>query len=189
MSFWREFWREFRDTIKSAFNKERRNETRILLVTNEAPKFCLKYFGDVTRTYRGPLHPERDNPPQDLGSLHHPGRRPTCGADSTRYVQRLEGGNEFLRGQIQVKNGQIRELIEREHGVGVPAYPPGSSNRPRRVFANQPATLGFFERKLNPIANRIEQNQWDRSETDPLPLDATLPETAELRRTRLAAGH
>jgi hypothetical protein len=33
--------------------------------------------------------------------------------DTTRYVTRLEGENEFLRGQIAVKDDQIKDLTER----------------------------------------------------------------------------
>jgi hypothetical protein len=32
---------------------------------------------------------------------------------ATQYVERLEGENEFLRKQIDVKNGQIKDLTER----------------------------------------------------------------------------
>ena len=34
-------------------------------------------------------------------------------ATDTRYAERLEGENEFLRSQISVKDGQIKELTER----------------------------------------------------------------------------
>jgi len=33
--------------------------------------------------------------------------------DSDRYVSRLESENEFLRGQVSVKDGQIKDLTER----------------------------------------------------------------------------
>src|SRR5205085_6177115 len=33
--------------------------------------------------------------------------------DTPRYVARLENENEFLRGQIDVKDGQIKEMTER----------------------------------------------------------------------------
>ena len=36
-----------------------------------------------------------------------------------RYVERLEGENEFLRGQIGVKDGQIKELTERARETNV----------------------------------------------------------------------
>lgn len=37
----------------------------------------------------------------------------------SRYVTRLEGENEFLRGQITVKDGQIKELTERARETNV----------------------------------------------------------------------
>jgi hypothetical protein len=36
-----------------------------------------------------------------------------------RYVERLEGENEFLRGQINVKDGQIKELTERARETNI----------------------------------------------------------------------
>ena len=33
--------------------------------------------------------------------------------DNNRYVTRLESENEFLRGQVVVKDGQIKDLTER----------------------------------------------------------------------------
>lgn len=40
-------------------------------------------------------------------------------SNTDRYVDRLEGENEFLRGQIQVKDGQIKELTERARETNV----------------------------------------------------------------------
>jgi hypothetical protein len=34
-------------------------------------------------------------------------------AADTRYVERLEGENDFLRSQVTVKDGQIKDLTER----------------------------------------------------------------------------
>ena len=43
----------------------------------------------------------------------------TVRAGDERYVARLEGENEFLRGQIGVKDGQIKELTERARETNV----------------------------------------------------------------------
>ena len=40
-------------------------------------------------------------------------------ATMSRYVARLEGENEFLRGQITVKDGQIKEMTERARETNV----------------------------------------------------------------------
>ena len=37
----------------------------------------------------------------------------------SRYVARLEGENEFLRGQVTVKDGQIKEMTERARETNV----------------------------------------------------------------------
>jgi hypothetical protein len=43
----------------------------------------------------------------------------TVRAPDGRYIQRLENENEFLRGQIGVKDGQIKELTERARETNV----------------------------------------------------------------------
>ncbi len=43
----------------------------------------------------------------------------TVRAPDDRYIQRLENENEFLRGQIGVKDGQIKELTERARETNV----------------------------------------------------------------------
>jgi hypothetical protein len=40
-------------------------------------------------------------------------------APDERYVVRLESENEFLRGQIGVKDGQIKELTERARETNI----------------------------------------------------------------------
>jgi hypothetical protein len=40
-------------------------------------------------------------------------RPAATGPDMSRYVERLEGENEFLRAQISVKDDQIKDLTER----------------------------------------------------------------------------
>lgn len=37
----------------------------------------------------------------------------------SRYVERVESENEFLRGQIGVKDGQIKELTERARETNI----------------------------------------------------------------------
>jgi hypothetical protein len=43
----------------------------------------------------------------------------TVHAADERYIARLENENEFLRGQIGVKDGQIKELTERARETNV----------------------------------------------------------------------
>ena len=47
--------------------------------------------------------------------------RPTAANDEilSRYVTRLEGENEFLRGQIAIKDEQIKELTERARETNI----------------------------------------------------------------------
>ena len=67
----------------------------------------------------------------------------------SRYVARLEGENEFLREQVTVKDGQIKELTERAREtnhliaglqrmltplLGRPAAASTDDAPPRRVF-------------------------------------------------------
>jgi hypothetical protein len=63
-------------------------------------------------TSRDNLALDNDQPRQEATSDH-----PRQGAPDTeavsRYVVRLEGENEFLRGQITVKDDQIKDLTER----------------------------------------------------------------------------
>jgi hypothetical protein len=43
----------------------------------------------------------------------------TFAAQDDRYVQRLEGDVEFLRGEIQIKNTQIKDLTERARETNI----------------------------------------------------------------------
>jgi hypothetical protein len=43
----------------------------------------------------------------------------SIGPDTSRFVARLESENEFLRGEIGVKNSQIKELTERARETNV----------------------------------------------------------------------
>jgi hypothetical protein len=46
-------------------------------------------------------------------------RQVATGPDLSRFVERLENENEFLRGQIGVKDGQIKEMTERARETNV----------------------------------------------------------------------
>ena len=52
---------------------------------------------------------------ENNGEPHHEQSRTDAAVrgDDGRYVARLEGENDFLRGQMEVKDGQIKELTER----------------------------------------------------------------------------
>ncbi len=52
------------------------------------------------------------NPPAGATGAD-PSRQVATSPDLSRYVARLEGDNEFLRSQISVKDGQIKDLTER----------------------------------------------------------------------------
>lgn len=54
--------------------------------------------------------PDEGRQPPTSNDLSRPVAMP---ADTGRYVSRLEGENEFLRGQIAVKDVQIKDLTER----------------------------------------------------------------------------
>ncbi len=54
--------------------------------------------------------PDEGRQPPTSNDLSRPVATP---ADAGRYVSRLEGENEFLRGQIAVKDVQIKDLTER----------------------------------------------------------------------------
>ena len=52
-------------------------------------------------------------------SREQPRTDATVRAPDGRYIERLESENEFLRGQIGVKDGQIKELTERARETNV----------------------------------------------------------------------
>ncbi len=56
------------------------------------------------------IKPDEGRQPPTGSDLSRPVATPT---DTGRYVTRLEGENEFLRGQITVKDVQIKDLTER----------------------------------------------------------------------------
>jgi hypothetical protein len=76
----------------------------------------------------------------------------TSDAFMDRYIARLEGENEFLRGELTTKNGQIKELTERSRETNVligglqrllapmlgspDPHPPRSDEPPRAEYSN-----------------------------------------------------
>ena len=91
--------------------------------------------------------PTRDEPRQPETSRDEP--RPTATESEfvSRYVARLEGENEFLREQVTVKDGQIKEMTERARETNVliaglqkmltPLLGrPASNNRPENYTIN-----------------------------------------------------
>jgi hypothetical protein len=58
-------------------------------------------------------------PSPSANTLEQPRPDATVRSPDDRYIQRLEGENEFLRGQIGVKDGQIKELTERARETNV----------------------------------------------------------------------
>ena len=58
----------------------------------------------------GAANESHDAPRQEVPTRPDPSR--PVAAD-TRYVERLEGENEFLRSQVAVKDDQIKDLTER----------------------------------------------------------------------------
>ena len=70
---------------------------------------------DVTRTGSALVRAEvpADNQHRQAPTSADQSRPAATPPDTDRYVSRLESENEFLRGQVVVKDGQIKELTER----------------------------------------------------------------------------
>ena len=70
---------------------------------------------DVTRTDLSSCSTEEpaDDQQRQAPTLPDQSRPAATPPDTDRYVSRLESENEFLRGQVVVKDGQIKELTER----------------------------------------------------------------------------
>jgi hypothetical protein len=67
---------------------------------------------DMTRQVATPVAPvQRNEQPHEPGPTSPDTSRPVAADD--RYVSRLEGEVEFLRGQVVTKDAQIKELTER----------------------------------------------------------------------------
>ena len=86
-------------------------ETRQTMAGRDEPRPVAAVTAQEIRTHEEPRQPEtsRDEP-----------RQTAAEADFvSRYVTRLEGENEFLRGQVTVKDGQIKEMTERARETNV----------------------------------------------------------------------
>ena len=80
-------------------------ETRQTMVGRDEPRPVAAALPQEVRASEELRQPEtgRDEPRQTAAESEF----------VSRYVARLEGENEFLRGQVTVKDGQIKELTER----------------------------------------------------------------------------
>ncbi|MBX3512061.1 MAG: hypothetical protein KF750_00585 [Xanthobacteraceae bacterium] len=68
---------------------------------------------------RRPAEASDEKPPRTDETASQAERPVTTGPDVSRYVARLESENDFLRGQMTVKDGQIKELTERARETNV----------------------------------------------------------------------
>jgi hypothetical protein len=57
--------------------------------------------------------PQTDAEPRHAATSDDLSRLGATGRDNDRYMLRLENENEFLRGQVSVKDVQIKDLTER----------------------------------------------------------------------------
>jgi hypothetical protein len=92
------------------------------LIEPESVDKHIAYIEEVTPTGRDQSRPvatsrtlenNSDTPRQEAPTSDDPSRQAATSPDMSRYVARLENENEFLRGQIGVKDGQIKEATER----------------------------------------------------------------------------
>ncbi len=60
-----------------------------------------------------PFEINTDEPRREAPTTSDPSRQDATSPDTSRYVAQLEKENEFMRGQIGVKDTQIKELTER----------------------------------------------------------------------------
>lgn len=80
-------------------------ETRQTMAGRDVPRQV-----PTIRQQAAPAADDARQPPTDRDEP----RRVAAGSEYvSRYVARLEGENEFLRGQVTVKDGQIKEMTER----------------------------------------------------------------------------
>jgi hypothetical protein len=86
-------------------------ETRQTMASRDEPRPVAATLPQEVRTPEEPRQPEtgRDEPRQTAAEANF----------VSRYVARLEGENEFLRGQVSVKDGQIKEMTERARETNV----------------------------------------------------------------------
>jgi len=92
------------------------------LITPESVDKHIAYIEEVVATSRDTsrpvatsvAHENKDGlPPKEPTTSSDLSRPVATSPDLSRYVARVESENEFLRGQIGVKDGQIKELTER----------------------------------------------------------------------------
>jgi hypothetical protein len=98
------------------------------LITADSVDKHIAYIEEAVATSRGtPRHvatsvaAENKNvvPAKEAPTSADQSRPVATSPDLSRYVGRLENENEFLRGQIGVKDGQIKELTERARETNV----------------------------------------------------------------------
>jgi hypothetical protein len=86
-------------------------ETRQTMAGRDEPRPVAATLPPEVRTPDEPRQPETGGDPP---------RQTAAEANFvSRYVARLEGENEFLRGQVSVKDGQIKEMTERARETNV----------------------------------------------------------------------
>ena len=92
-----------------------------------------------------------DTPRQEASTSPDESRR---AATDARYIERVEGDNEFLRGQISVKDTQIAALLERDHETN------SLINGLQRMLAPLLAAPDRKEEKGPPVRNdHIDEKQ------------------------------
>jgi len=82
----------------------------------------IAYIEEVTPTTgRGTSRQVATSRPLETNDISSPPeeRQTATGPDTSRYVARLESENDFLRGQMVVKDTQIKELTERARETNV----------------------------------------------------------------------
>jgi hypothetical protein len=98
------------------------------LITSESVEKHIAYIEEVVATSRGtsrqvatPVAAENNDasPPEGATTTPDQSRQVATSPDLSRYVARLEGENDFLRGQMEVKDTQIKELTERARETNV----------------------------------------------------------------------
>ena len=119
------------------------------LITPDSVAKHIAYIDEVTpkagrdvprpvATSRGTVETEISAP--ETSAINVDQSRPVAPSpDMSRYVARIESENEFLRGQIGVKDGQIKELSERAMETNV--------------------LIGGLQRMLTPLLGNYERRE------------------------------
>ena len=99
------------------------------LITQASVEKHIAYIKEVTpTTSRGTSRPvativaaenNDDTPRQEAATTTEEPRLVATSPDLSRYVARLEGDVDFLRGQMEVKDNQIKEMTERARETNV----------------------------------------------------------------------